>query len=160
MRILIAGQSYQPALNGQAIFTTNLAEGLVKRGHEILVLAPSYRGSKYQYERNGVLVECIGSVHLKRLHPGIFFSPNPRRAIMDVFSRFQPDIVHIQDHYPISYAAYQSARARGVKIVGTNHFMPENMIPYLPFSARLNKFYRWVLWRWMQTLYNHLDVVI
>ena len=37
MRILISSSSYAAA-NGQAVFTVNLAEGLAKRGHEVVVL--------------------------------------------------------------------------------------------------------------------------
>jgi Mrp family chromosome partitioning ATPase len=41
MRIAIAGQTYYPASNGQSTFTVNLAEGLARRGHQVLALVPS-----------------------------------------------------------------------------------------------------------------------
>ncbi len=37
MRILIAATSQYIAFHGQAIFTINLAEGLAKNGHDVLV---------------------------------------------------------------------------------------------------------------------------
>src|SRR5512142_2166464 len=126
MRILITGTTYYPALNGQAIFTVNLAEGLAKRGHEILVAVPSNEVKPYHKERNGVRLEGIQSVNLKIFHEDAFFSPFPGKPIHHIFETFQPHIAHIQDHYPLSRAVVVEARRRKIKSVGTNHFMPEN----------------------------------
>ena len=44
MRIVIASAVYYPMINGVAVFSHNLAVGLAKRGHEVLVLCPSQTG--------------------------------------------------------------------------------------------------------------------
>ena len=44
MKIVIASDIYYPMTNGVAVFAHNLANGLVKAGHEVLVLSPSFNG--------------------------------------------------------------------------------------------------------------------
>ena len=127
MRILIVSTTYYPSLNGQAVFTVNLAEHLAKRGHQVLALIPSNELRPYRKERNGVQIEAIESVSLKIWHQDAYISPFPGKAIRKVFDAFQPEIVHIQDHYPLCRVAVLMARRYGIKCVGTNHFMPENL---------------------------------
>lgn len=69
MRILIYSYNYHPEPIGIAPLMTELAEGLVKRGHEVRVVTampnyperriyPDYRGKPYTVEeRNGVIVQ-------------------------------------------------------------------------------------------------------
>jgi colanic acid biosynthesis glycosyl transferase WcaI len=69
MRILLYSYNYHPEPIGIAPLMTELAEGLVKRGHEVRVITampnyperkiyPAYRGKGYvQEERNGVLIQ-------------------------------------------------------------------------------------------------------
>ena len=44
MKIAIASDIYYPMTNGVAVFSHNLANGLAKAGHEVLVISPSFNG--------------------------------------------------------------------------------------------------------------------
>ena len=44
MRIAIASDIYYPMTNGVAVFARNLARGLARAGHEVLVISPSFNG--------------------------------------------------------------------------------------------------------------------
>lgn len=158
MYILIAGQTYYPALNGQSIFTVNLAEGLVQRGHRVVVVAPSNRGPAYATEHHGVQIQAARSVQLSLLHPDVFYTPFPSKPARRIFDTFRPDVVHVNDHYPLSRAVLKEARRHGVKVVGTNHFMPENLAPYLPGLSKLKSAFDWAMWQWMLEVFNQLDV--
>jgi 1,2-diacylglycerol 3-alpha-glucosyltransferase len=159
MRILVAESSQYVAFHGQAIFTINLAEGLARRGHEVLVVANSERGKPYHAWRNGVEVQAVHSLSLNMFHPDSTFPYPPQKAVEEIFDSFKPDIAHIQDHYPLSHVVVSTAQKRGVKTVGTNHFMPENLAPYIPVYSRIKPAYDQVLWKWMQQTYRHLDAV-
>ena len=159
MRILVAGTTYYPAINGQASFTVNLAEGLARRGHEVLVITQSNQGRPYRQEQNGVQIQAIRAISLNIWYPGAYFSPFPGRPVQQVFNEFQPDIVHIQDHYPLSYYVFKLAHQHNLRVIGTNHFMPENLAPYLLSFAWFKTGFNWALWRWMLDLFNRLDVV-
>jgi 1,2-diacylglycerol 3-alpha-glucosyltransferase len=158
MRILITGVNYL-ALPGQAIFTVNLAEGLASRGHAVTVLFPSDESRPYSRTRKGVRLEALLSIDLTFLHPYINFPVPSSRAIRRVFELAQPEIVHIQDHYPLSQAIVNEAFHRGVKILGSNHFMPENLAPYVPILSTFKPLFNRVLWRWMQAVYDRTEVV-
>ncbi len=158
MRILIAGQTYRPASNGAAVFTVRLAEGLAAAGHEVAVLMPSDRGRAYRAEQGGVRVCAVSSLSLSPLYPGIHITPAPGAELRRLLDELRPDVVHIQDHYPLCRGVLQAGRARGLAVVGTNNFLPENMIPQLPFPASR----AWVerlLWRMVLDVFDRADLV-
>jgi len=159
MRILIAASSNYIAFHGQAIFTINLAEGLVRNGNEVMVAAGSDRGHPYRGQINGVQLEAVRALSLSIIHPDSYLPIFPSIAAGRILDTFQPDIVHIQDHYPLSRAMVFAARRRGINLVGTNHFMPDNLAPYVPIVSKFKRFYNWVLWHWMREVYDRLDAV-
>jgi glycosyltransferase involved in cell wall biosynthesis len=158
MRILITGTTYYPSLNGQAVFTVNLAEGLAQRGHQVLMVVPSDELRAYRKERKGVQIEGIESVSLKIWHQDAYSSPFSGKAVRDIFDRFRPEVVHIHDHYPLSRVVVQTAQRRRIKSVGTNHFMPENLASYAPLLASIKPLFNWIGWNWMMEVYNRVDI--
>ncbi len=160
MRILIAASSNYIAFHGQAIFTINLAEGLARTGHEVMVAAGSERGRPYRGEINGVKLAAVRALSLKTIHPDAYVPIFPSFAAGRILDSFKPDIVHIQDHYPLSRAMVFAARKREIKIVGTNHFMPDNLAAYVPILSRMKPLFNWVLWHWMREVYDRLDAVV
>ena len=159
MRVLITGATYSPSLNGQAIFTTNLAEGLVKRGHEVLVAFPADPQTPFLTEQNGVRLLRLNSVNLGFIHKDVYAPIYLGRRTTQAFDDFRPHLIHIQDHYPPSLSVVRFAQQRGIKVIGTNHFMPENVAPYVPLLPKFKRFYNWLAWRWVLDVYNRVDVV-
>lgn len=159
MHILIASCTYGPARNGQAVFTTNLAEGLARRGHRVLMVGQAENGSPHQAEQNGVQIFRAPAISLERWHSNAAISPFPGRSVQQVVAAFNPDIIHLQDHYPVCQAAYRAARQLGIKVAGTNHFMPENLAAYIPGAQRFKPVYDRAMWDWVLGLYNRLDMV-
>ena len=43
----------------------------------------------------------------------------------------QPDVVHTQAHFVIGRYAFSESKRRGIPVVATNHFMPDNVRPYV-----------------------------
>ena len=156
MRVLIASTTYHPALNGQSVFTVNLAEGLSRAGHTVAVVYPEARTERR--ERNGVRLESQGSLSLRFLHEESYL-PVKFGGVRRVFEAFRPDILHIQDHYPLSVVSVRLAHEMGIKSVGTNHFMPANLAPYVPGAALFRQAFEGALWWWMLRLYQQLDLV-
>ena len=158
MRIVIAGTVHYPAMNGQAVFTENLTEGLAQHGHEVLSIYPSERGNAYQETRRGVHIEAIRSANLNKIHPDAYYSLFSQKAILQILQDFRPDVVHIQDHFPLSQDVVLVARQLGLPLIGTNHFMPENLAAYLPLISKVKPVYNRIMWGWMLGLYNKLHV--
>lgn len=160
MRILITGTTYSPSMNGQAIFTVNLAERLAARGHQVTMLFPSDTGQPYQSVQNGVRLEHVRSRALfSWIHSNVWVPAPSGRDLRRIFDEAQPEVLHIQDHYPPSGAILREARRRGLRVIGTNHFMPENVAPYVPVLSKVKPVFKWLAWHWVLNIYNRCDVV-
>jgi glycosyltransferase involved in cell wall biosynthesis len=134
MRVLIASDTYYPHVNGASYFTQRLAQALAEAGHDVAVVSPGPEFISTKKPHGKVIhygVRSFPFIFVPRFRfvvpiiSGI--SGQVRRAILE----FKPDIVHIQMHFPISRMALREARKRGIPVVATNHFMPENLTHYL-----------------------------
>ncbi len=160
MRILISSTTYYPSSNGQAIFTTTLAEGLAARGHEVTAVFPSEQEKPFCSVRNGVQLEHVRSSALfPFIHPESWVARASRRELAAIFDKVRPEVLHFHDHYPPTSVMLREARQRGLRIVGTNHFMPENVAPYAPVISNIKPLFKWLAWAWVLRDYNHADVV-
>lgn len=156
MKILLAGQAFYQHNNGQAVFTINLAEGLAEAGHEVMVLAPSDTGHAYQTTQNGVALQTVPALHLKYNANITGFS---ERLVAQTGAAFEPDVVHIQDHYFLSRSVLRMIRQRPVKHIGTNHFLPANLIDNIRLPGWLRNPVQSWMWSNMLEVYNRLDGV-
>ncbi len=161
MRILIASQTYYPGTNGQAVFTIRLAEGLAQAGHTVLVLTPFIGDGAPSGPLNGVQVQAAPAWSLTWLHPALVWTVQPGPAVAAALDTFQPEIVHIQDHYALCAEVVRAARARRLPLLGTNHFLPENLLPnFWPNLTRrpwVKAPAERVLWAHMLSVFNQLD---
>lgn len=136
MRIAIASQNFWQRNNGQADFTRRLATGLCGRGARVLVMTPAGPGGPGECVQNGVLIHSLRSVSLARFYPDVNVTLNPAAEARALLQSFQPDIVHIQDHFPLCRAVTAIARFQSAPLVATNHFVPGNIIPFVPLLSR------------------------
>nr|WP_237688438.1 glycosyltransferase [Arthrobacter jiangjiafuii] len=135
MTILIACDTYPPHLNGAAQFGYRLARGLHGKGHDVHVLAPNDVDGGSRSDLDGEW-----PVHRLRSHGvpthdywRICLPWEIKKEISLLFDRVQPDVVHIQCHYMVGEYTLYEAEKRGIRVIATNHFMPANLDPFLPF---------------------------
>ncbi|WP_285726555.1 glycosyltransferase [Psychromicrobium xiongbiense] len=159
--ILIAAETYPPMVNGAAQFCYRLAKGMSARGHEMHVLAPrADRGPSFTELRPEAEVHRLRS-HAMPTNPDfrICFPWEIKREISMLFDRVKPDVVHIQCHYMIGKATIEEAVRRGIRVIATNHFMPENLNPFLPFPEWFLKIVARNSWRDMGKVMSKAAVV-
>jgi len=88
MRVLMLAQAFEPAKGGGPRWTTELAHGLAKRGHDVLVLTREYAGITGSVRpRDGLEVQYL-RIPILRGCP--IYSP---RLIKERVNRFRPDII-------------------------------------------------------------------
>jgi len=161
LTILIAADTYPPHVNGAAQFGYRLAKGMAARGHNVHVAAcrpgkgPSF--SEFSDE---------ATVHRLRSHSvptheyfRVTFPWEIKKEIGLLFDRVQPDVVHIQSHYMIGEHVLYEAVKRGIRVVATNHFMPENLNPFLPFPQWFKDIIGRISWKDMGKVMGQADVV-
>ncbi|TXK17814.1 glycosyltransferase family 4 protein [Homoserinibacter sp. GY 40078] len=128
--------TFAPDVNGAATFSRNLAAGLARRGHDVHVMAPAQRG------RVGIFTETHEGAELTvhRIyswrwlpHPWLRFmlpwrvKANAERIVRAV----KPDAIHFQSHIVVGRGLAIAAKKHGIRLVGTNHTMPENILQHV-----------------------------
>ncbi len=160
MRVLIVTNTYAPALNGQAVFSTNLAEGMVSQGHVVRVIVPAIDRPAFEV-RSGVEVEAIKALDLRFIHKDLALAWELPRKAVQTLQEFQPHIVHFQDPAPISQALLWAARKLGVATVGTHHPGPAIWAPYLPGENWLvQRLIVPIVWKYFTNYLNQLGAVV
>lgn len=157
LRILIATDVFYPTTGGVPVAILALTKGLVARGHELLLMAPSNSPRTYLETFEGIRVRRVGSFPVNskrslRLPFNIF-------EISRTISEFLPDVIHVCTPGIICENAVKVGQKRGIALVGTNHVIEDNLLsPYhLPKALEIaigNFLFNRIL-----TLYKKLDRV-
>lgn len=161
MRILITAETYPPDVNGSAQFARRLAHGLLDRGHEVHVAAPMPTSGASRTMTDDGVVEHRFRSHHAFTHPyfRLCFPWEIAREVSRLLDELRPDVVHVQCHYILGRLMVREASRRGIRVVGTNHFIPENIEPFLPFPEWFIRGYRKVSWWDLARQFRRCDVV-
>lgn len=162
MKILFGTDNFYPNVNGSANFSVNLAKGLVKAGHEAVVIAPSEKFKHTVTRYGGMTIYGIPSVMVpKIIHPSGIRIPLEINytKLGTIIEEVRPDIIHIQDHFMIGYRVARIGRKLGIPVVGTNNFLPENFIHYFHPPSFVKKPLSKFGWWQFINVYRHLNLV-
>lgn len=69
MKVIFTVHSYYPMKDGVSTVTTYMAEGLAKKGHEVIVVTPGYRNAKEE-EHNGVTIRRVEIYNIHTIYRG------------------------------------------------------------------------------------------
>ncbi len=151
LRIVIGTDTFAPDVNGAARFTERLAAGLVARGHDVHVVAPaaSYRHGTWTEPHEGQRM-TLHRLFSVRWYPHDwlrFALPwTINRNAAKVLDELKPDVVHSQSFFVIGRGLSVQAQKRGIRIVATNHVMPENMLEFTMVPQAFQK--QLIAWAW------------
>jgi glycosyltransferase involved in cell wall biosynthesis len=145
LRILIGADTFPPDVNGAAKFAERLAAGLVERGHELHIVAPHSEGGpnttrEEEHEGQTMTVHRLRSWRWYP-HPWLRYALPWRieRNAARILDEVKPDVVHFQSHIVVGRGLAREAVKRGIRVIGTNHFMPENGLQFTPFVGALRE---------------------
>lgn len=161
MRILIGSDTYYPQIDGTSYFTQRLAAGLGARGHEVSVLCPADPAlAAIRGHENTVPVHTVPSLKTP-FHPTqrVCLPAAVRRQAAKVVRMVRPDVIHVQGHFPICRTLMLIARDLSIPVVATNHFMPENLVPYYLFPRWARASVRSWAWRDVARCFAYPQVV-
>ncbi|MGO1542996.1 MAG: glycosyltransferase [Gulosibacter sp.] len=144
MRILIAGDTFPPNVNGAAKFTVNLAAEMAARGHDVHVVVPAasrrHGTWREQYDGQSIQVHRLPSDRwwphdwLRYVKPW-----RARTHMRRVLDEVKPDVIHYQSAVVLGRAAVREGAPRGIRIIGTNHLMLENILEHTLLPQPLQK---------------------
>lgn len=150
MKIAITTDLYYPMINGVAVFAHNLAKGLARQGHDVMVICPSFSGKKHRTKRDGVTTVYVRSIRFP-LYPdqinevsegreflgfslprlayknGLWLAISPYNEMKKALDRFHPDVIHSQTAEGVAIAARRYAEKYNIPLVATGHAYPDNI---------------------------------
>ena len=151
LTVLIGADTFAPDVNGAARFAERLAAGLVARGHDVHVVAPSTSHAK----RVGTEVIEGQPMTVHRLPSWRWWPHEWLRYVMPFRTKYysrrllaavQPDVVHIQSHIIVGRGLTRIARERGIPIIATNHVMADNLVDHSFFPNTITRFIVKLAW--------------
>lgn len=144
LKIAIAADTFAPDINGAARFAERVAGGLARRGHEVHVIAPAadaWHGTRVEtHDRGQVIVHRLKSVRVPTHKTLRFVLPfGLTRKIRKILRELNPVALHVNSHLVIGRFAVRAARGLNLRLIATNHIMPENLIKYSLLPKFLHK---------------------
>lgn len=160
-RVLIAADTYPPHVNGAAKSCFRLATGLSAKGYDVHVVAPNQYGGPDTIEYRDE-----ATVHRLKSYPAptheyyrLVMPWHASRALQKLVAELEPDVVHAQCHYMIGDAAINVADRRRIRLICTNHFMPENLDPFIPGPQSFKNIVSRQSWHDMGRLMRKANIV-
>ncbi len=159
MTVLMGGDTFPPDVNGAAAFSVRLAAGIASRGHDVHIIAQSHGEPQgvYQEEHLGqvLTVHRLKSFRyplhdwLRAVYPWAI-----HRNAARIIDQVRPDVSHMQSHMLVGRGLTTESSKRGIRVVATNHFMPENLIEHSPFPKFTYPLISWLAWKDCTRLYR------
>jgi glycosyltransferase involved in cell wall biosynthesis len=102
----------------------------------------------------------VRSLSVKPLHPQfrVTYWLGVNSKLSQIVGDFRPDIIHIQNHFILGQGCLKIARNNNIPIIGTNHFLPNNLFEFIP--SPLRPAISGIMWSHFLKTYNHLDCVV
>lgn len=180
MRIAITSDLYYPMTNGVAVFAHNLAKGLAKQGHEVMVICPSFTGKKHRSKKDGVVTMYMRSIRfpfypdqinevptgkeilgiqLPRLayRHGIWITVDPYPELKKALNKFHPDVIHNQTAEMIAIAAQRYAKKYEIPMVSTGHAYPDNLTSQVKLLKPLKRPLDAIIRTYMASFLKHSE---
>lgn len=180
MKIVITSDLYYPMTNGVAVFAHNLARGLAKQGHEVMVFCPSFTGKRHKEKKDGVTTVYLSSVRfpfypdqinkvpekkeflglsMPRLvyRHGLWLTLDPYPVMKREMDRFHPDVIHNQTAEMIAVSARRYAKKRNVPMVSTGHAYPDNVTGQVKFLKPIKRPVDAILRTYMASFLKHSE---
>ncbi|MGJ4843576.1 MULTISPECIES: glycosyltransferase [unclassified Leifsonia] len=164
LTVVIGADTFAPDVNGAARFAERLAAGLVERGHNVHIVAPaaSRKHGTWTEEHEGQKMTAH-RLYSWRWYPHDWLrfaipwriKQNSARILDEV----KPDVVHFQSHIVVGRGLSQEAQKRGIRIIGTNHFMPENMLEFTLLPRFIQDYAIGLAWKAARRTFGRAEAV-
>jgi glycosyltransferase involved in cell wall biosynthesis len=108
LRIALVTETYPPEINGVAMTLGRMVEGLMARGHRVQLIRP--RQAPLEQAASGADFEEVLARGLQiPRYEGLRFGLPARTALVRLWSRQRPDLVHVATEGPLGWSAVSAA---------------------------------------------------
>lgn len=134
MNIAYFTNNYRPFVGGVPVAIDKLAGGLRGRGHNVIIFAPDYGADSGQQEEADVF-RAPALHHFNDTQFALPLTLGPDGYAL--FSRFQPDIVHVHHPFLLGSTGLHMGREFGLPVIFTYHTQYEKYAHYLPWDTQM-----------------------
>jgi glycosyltransferase involved in cell wall biosynthesis len=113
LRIAVVTETYAPEVNGVALSAARFVEGLRRREHEIQLVRPRQDQDRSDHASYEVLTH---GMPIPR-YPGLRMGLPATRALVRLWRRNRPDVVHVLTEGPLGWSAVSAARKLKLAVV-------------------------------------------
>lgn len=133
LRIAMFTNNYLPFIGGVPLSIERLRRGLTRLGHQVLIVAPSYR-KKSDDEGDTLRVGSLLPMgQQSEFRVANIFSPGLYRGLY----RFRPDLIHVHHPFWLGSIGVFLARRLNIPVVYTYHTRLEHYAHYVPLPGPL-----------------------
>ncbi len=123
LRIAVVTETYPPEINGVAMTTQRLVDGVVKAGHSVQLIRP--RQTHETRLDDAVTKEGIEQILSRGIpiprYNSLQMGLPARQALLKHWSRRRPDIVQVVTEGPLGWSAISAARKLRIPVVSEFH---------------------------------------
>jgi glycosyltransferase involved in cell wall biosynthesis len=146
-------------ISGVSMVVQHLADEMVTRGHDILVLAASETGKRYVTEGSHLKVVRLKSI-FNPFRNNQHFIPWAYADIFEDLKAFSPEVIHLHDSITVGLAGILAGNKLGIPLVFTTHQLPGFISAYLPNFPGLRNGIEKALWAYCRWLVRYTDQFI
>lgn len=158
MRIMIVTDQYPPMVGGVPKVTHDLATSFARRGHEVVVVAPSYGTRDVHRIEDKVHIYRFSSFEWPTyVELRIPFLPLlPFRRLL---KQYDPEVIHV--HSPVVMGNIAQILGGGSRkpVIATNHYMPTNIGRSISFDPILGKSFQNIWYSYLVHFCNRCEYV-
>lgn len=133
MNICMMTNTYLPHIGGVARSVSTFAEEYRKRGHQLLVIAPEFKGKSLS-KNAAAIVERVAAI--QNFNGSDFSVRLPLAASLSArLDTFAADIIHAHHPFLLGDTALRVAAAKNVPVIFTHHTRYEDYTHYVPFDS-------------------------
>ena len=115
LRIAVVTETYAPEVNGVALSAARFVEGLRRREHEVQLVRP--RQDQDRGDRAGTRKDILTHGVPIPNYPGLRMGLPATRALVRLWSRNRPDVVHVLTEGPLGWSAVSAARKLKLPVI-------------------------------------------
>jgi glycosyltransferase involved in cell wall biosynthesis len=116
LRVAVVTETYPPEVNGVAATISRVVDGLRRQGHELQLVRPRQDGADRATDADAYVEVLMRGLPIPR-YPQLRMGLPSRRALLRLWSRRRPDVVHIVTEGPLGWSALQAAAQLKLPVV-------------------------------------------
>ncbi|MGL1833234.1 glycosyltransferase family 4 protein [Rhodocyclaceae bacterium SMB388] len=120
LKVAVVTETYPPEINGVAMTLKRMIDGLMQRGHRVQLIRPR-QGAADHAHIGAQFDEVLTRGWKLPRYDGLRFGLPARSALLKVWSRGRPDLVHVATEGPLGWSAVSAALKLGVPVTSDFH---------------------------------------